>query len=305
MDDPDVISVTDLHRSYGRRRSSFAAVRGVSFSVRRGELFAILGTNGAGKTSTLEVLEGLAPAGSGKVRVLGRDPYRERRSVRPHVGMMLQQSGLAADLTVAETVRMWAGTLTVALPVDEALGLVGLESRARVLVRQLSGGERRRLDLALAILGRPAVLFLDEPTTGLDPEGRLATWRLLRELLGQGTTIVLTTHQLTEAEQLADRLVIVHRGLVARTGTPAQVTAAEPGRISFRLPAGQVPPQLPGGVGTELAEDGRVVIRTTEVQLTMTALVAWASAAAVDLDRLQAHPASLEDAFLAVAGSAA
>ena len=206
MDDTGVITVRDLRRRYGGTGGrGFEAVRGVTFSVRRGELFALLGTNGAGKTSTMEVLEGLAPPTRGTVRVLGCDPCRDRARVRRRMGIVLQEGGFPPDLTVAETGRMWAGTLSAPRPVPEALDLVGLGHRAGVAVRSLSGGERRRLDLAMAILGRPEVLFLDEPTTGLDPESRRRTWRLIRELLGAGTTVVLTTHYLEEAEELADR----------------------------------------------------------------------------------------------------
>src|ERR1035437_2073741 len=197
MDDNGVITVRDLRRRYGGTGGrGFDAVRGVTFSVRRGELFALLGTNGAGKTSVMEVLEGLAPPAQGAVRVLGCDPCRERALVRRRMGIMLQEGGFPPDLTVAETGRMWAGTLSAPRPVAEALGLVSLGHRAGVAVRSLSGGERRRLDLAMAILGRPEVLFLDEPTTGLDPESRHRTWLLIRELLAAGTTVVLTTHYL-------------------------------------------------------------------------------------------------------------
>src|ERR1022692_1053659 len=212
MDDTGVITVRDLRRRYGSKGGhGFDAVRGVSFSVRRGELFALLGTNGAGKTSTMEVLEGLVPPAQGSVRVLGRDPFRERALVRRRMGIMLQEGGFPSDLTVAETGRMWAGTLSAPRPVAEALELVDLGHRASVAVRSLSGGERRRLGLAMAILGCPEVLFLDEPTTGLDPESRHRTWLLIRELLAAGTTVLLTTHYLEEAEELADRLAIMDR----------------------------------------------------------------------------------------------
>ena len=173
MDDTGIITVRDLRRRYGGPGGrGFEAVRGVTFSVCRGELFALLGTNGAGKTSTMEMLEGLAPPARGTVRVLGCDPCSDRARVRRRMGIVLQEGGFPADLTVAETGRMWAGTLSAPRPVPEALELVGLGHRAGVAVRSLSGGERRRLDLAMAILGRPEVLFLDEPTTGLDPESR-------------------------------------------------------------------------------------------------------------------------------------
>src|ERR1044072_9366170 len=167
-----VIEVTDLRRVYG---GGFEAVRGISFSVARGEVFALLGTNGAGKTSTVELLEGLAPPAGGRVRVLGHDPYTQRAAVRPRICVMLQEGGFPSELTVAETVRMWAGCTSGARPQDEALEMVGLGRRADGRVKQRSGGDKRRLDLALAPLGRPEVLFLDEPTTGLDAEGRQDT----------------------------------------------------------------------------------------------------------------------------------
>ena len=302
MDATGVIDVAGLHRRYSGGRRGFEAVRGVSFSVRRGELFALLGTNGAGKTSLLEVAEGLAPATSGTVRVLGRDPRSERRAVRPRVGIVLQDSGFPPELTVTDTVRMWAGTLTAPRPVEEALELVDLSHRARVGVRQLSGGERRRLDLALAVLGRPEVLFLDEPTSGLDPASRQNVWRLLRDLLDDGATILLSTHHMEEAESLADRLAIMHQGRVVRTGTPAEVAGGQPARISFGWPPGVVPPLpvLPGGVTVEPARGG-VLLRTGDLQLTMSALLKWANHHDLQLHQLTAKAASLQETFLALA----
>ncbi|MFC8668885.1 MULTISPECIES: ABC transporter ATP-binding protein [Streptomyces] len=300
-----VIEVTDLRRVYG---GEFEAVRGVSFSVGRGELFALLGTNGAGKTSTVELLEGLAPPSGGQVRVLGHDPYTERGKVRPHIGVMLQEGGFSSELTVAETVRMWAGCTSGARPEREALALVGLSRRAAVRVKQLSGGEKRRLDLACAILGRPEVLFLDEPTTGLDAEGRQETWELVRELRETGTTVVLTTHYLEEAEGLADRLAILHAGRIAVTGTPAEVTASQPSRISFELPAGYFPGDLPplaslGITGHEM--EGRTIrLRTLELQRAATELLVWAQRAGVELRGLDVRSGSLEEAFLRIAREA-
>ncbi|MCX4559632.1 MULTISPECIES: ABC transporter ATP-binding protein [Streptomyces] len=300
-----VIEVTDLRRVYG---GEFEAVRGVSFSVGRGELFALLGTNGAGKTSTVELLEGLAPPSGGQVRVLGHDPYTERAKVRPHIGVMLQEGGFSSELTVGETVRMWAGCTSGARPEREALALVGLSRRAGVRVKQLSGGEKRRLDLACAILGRPEVLFLDEPTTGLDAEGRQETWELVRELRENGTTVVLTTHYLEEAEELADRLAILHAGRIAVTGTPAEVTASQPSRISFELPAGYFPGDLPplaslGITGHEL--EGRMLrLHTLELQRAATELLVWAQRAGVELRGLDIRSGSLEEAFLRIAREA-
>ncbi|WP_236579862.1 ABC transporter ATP-binding protein [Streptomyces sp. HM190] len=298
----DVIEVTDLRRVYG---GGFEAVRGITFSVRQGELFALLGTNGAGKTSTVELLEGLAPASGGRVRILGHDPYTERAAVRPRIGVMLQEGGFPAELTVAETVRMWAGCTSGARPVGEALEIVGLGRRSGVRVKQLSGGEKRRLDLALALLGRPEVLFLDEPTTGLDAEGRQDTWALVRGLRDQGTTVLLTTHYLEEAEGLADRLAILHEGRVATTGTPAEVTASQPSRISFELPdgyfLGDLPPLGELGVTGHDVEGRTVVLRTDELQRAATAVLQWAERARVELRRLEVRSASLEEAFLRIA----
>ncbi|MEV5433737.1 ABC transporter ATP-binding protein [Streptomyces sp. NPDC052701] len=300
-----VIEVTDLRRVYG---GGFEAVRGIGFTVRRGEIFALLGTNGAGKTSTVELLEGLAAPAGGRVRVLGHDPYTDRAAVRPRTGVMLQEGGFPSELTVAETARMWAGCVSGARPAREVLALVGLAGRTGVRVKQLSGGERRRLDLALALLGEPEVLFLDEPTTGLDAEGRRATWELVRALRDVGTTVLLTTHYLEEAESLADRLAILHQGRIAASGTPAEVTASQPSRISFELPEGYFLGDLPpldglGVCGHEV--DGRVVrLRTRELQRAATGLLVWAERAGVELRRLDVRSASLEEAFLTIAREA-
>jgi ABC-2 type transport system ATP-binding protein len=297
-----VIEVTDLRRVYG---GGFEAVRGISFTVGRGEVFALLGTNGAGKTSTVELLEGLARPAGGRVRVLGHDPYEERAAVRPRTGVMLQEGGFPSELTVAETTRMWAGCVSGARPEDEALALVGLTGRSGVRVKQLSGGERRRLDLALALLGRPEVLFLDEPTTGLDAEGRRDTWELVRALRDGGTTVLLTTHYLEEAEGLADRLAILHEGSVAATGTPLEVTARQPSRISFRLPEGyflgDLPPLAELGVCGHEVDGGLVRLRTRELQRAATGLLVWAERARVELHGLDVRSASLEEAFLGIA----
>ncbi|MGW6568497.1 ATP-binding cassette domain-containing protein [Streptomyces sp. NPDC054975] len=293
----DVIVAEGLRRRYS---GGFEAVNGVSFTVPRGEIFALLGTNGAGKTSTVELLEGLAAPSGGTVRVLGHDPYRERAAVRPRIGVMLQEGGFPSDLTVAETVRMWAGCTTGARPAAEALEAVGLGSREKVRIKQLSGGERRRLDLALALLGRPEVLFLDEPTTGLDAEGRRDTWTLVRALRDEGTTVVLTTHYLEEAETLADRLAIMHQGRIVLSGTPAEVTAARPARIRFTLPEGVEPGRLPLTLKAA-AHARRVEIRTHTLQDALGELLDWARETGVRLDGLDARSATLEEAFLEIA----
>ncbi|QIB44893.1 ABC transporter ATP-binding protein [Streptomyces aureoverticillatus] len=300
-----VIDVTGLRRSYA---GGFEAVRGISFTVGRGELFALLGTNGAGKTSTLELLEGLAEPAGGAVRVLGHDPYQEREAVRPRIGVMLQEGGFPSELTVTETARMWAGCTSGARPVGEALEAVGLAGRGSVRVKQLSGGEKRRLDLAMALIGDPEVLFLDEPTTGLDAEGRRETWNLVRALRERGTTVLLTTHYLEEAEQLADRLAILHEGRIAATGTVADVVASQPSHISFELPEGYLPGDLPplaqlGVSGHDMAGD-RILLRTTELQRAATGLLVWAERAGVELRGLDVRAASLEEAFLRIAQDA-
>ncbi|GAA2263429.1 ABC transporter ATP-binding protein [Kitasatospora cystarginea] len=302
------IEVRGLQRRYGPAGpAGFDAVRGIDLTVRRGELFALLGTNGAGKTSTMELIEGLAAPTGGTVQVLGHDPYRARALVRPRIGIMLQEGGFPSELTVAETGRTWSGLTSGARPVDEALDLVGLLDRRRVRVKQLSGGERRRLDLAMALLGRPEVLFLDEPSTGLDPEARAAVWRLVRELRAQGTTVLLTTHYLEEAQELADRLAIMHRGRVVTGGTVAQVIADRPSRITFELPERHGRHQdlsLPPLDAEVSAEGRRITLRTPRLQATLTELLGWAAHHQIELGGLDARSASLEEAFLAIAAEA-
>jgi ABC-2 type transport system ATP-binding protein len=290
------IEVTDLRRSYG----DFDAVRGVSFEVRPGEVLALLGVNGAGKTSALEVLEGLAPAAGGTVRVLGLDPVRDRARVRRELGVLLQTSGLPGDLTVAETLRAWSGTLTGPRPVEEALAQVGLTGRSDVRVRSLSGGERRRLDLSLALLGRPSVVVLDEPTTGLDPESRRQVWELVQGLVADGAAVLLTTHHLEEAEVLADRVAVMRAGQIVLSGTQAEIAETQPGTIRFALDPGVPAPPVPADV--QVVDDGRrTEWRTRALQPVLAGLLAWAAEHGVVLRTLNARAGSLEQAFLAVA----
>jgi ABC-2 type transport system ATP-binding protein len=293
------LEVVGLERRYG----GFRALRGISFEVHPGEVFALLGVNGAGKTSALEVLEGLAAPAGGTVRILGHDPRRNRAAVRRHLGVLLQHSGLPGDLTVRETVQTWARTLTDPRPVGEALEQVALSGRADVRVRSLSGGERRRLDLALALLGRPPVVVLDEPTTGLDPESRRAVWRIVRNLVDGGAAVVLTTHHLEEAEELADRIAILQAGVVVLSGTPQEISASQPATIRFTLPEGAPAlPQLPGVQVRQL--EPHVQLSTFALQPTLTQLLGWAGEHGLELTGLQARAASLEQAFLAVADGA-
>ncbi|HLV55692.1 MAG TPA: ABC transporter ATP-binding protein [Actinotalea caeni] len=301
-----VITTTGVRRTYRGSGAPYEAVRGVDLSIGQGELFALLGTNGAGKTSLLEVVEGLAPASAGEVRVFGKDPYADRAAVRARTGIMLQEAGFPADVRAGEMVRMWAATLSRRSD-EDVLAAVGLEHRAGVAVSSLSGGERRRLDLALALLGRPDVLFLDEPTTGLDPESRRDAWSIVRSRLAEGVTVVLTTHYLEEAEELSDRLAIMHEGRVVREGTVADIVAGEPARITFTLPAdAPAPPPLLGSAERERGVAGtRYVVTTPQLQEDLFALLAWARDAGVVLGDLDARAASLEQAFLSIAADGA
>ncbi|MCI2238449.1 ABC transporter ATP-binding protein [Paenibacillus sp. TRM 82003] len=298
---PAAVEVRDLRRTHA---SGAEAVRGISFTVQPGEVFGLLGTNGAGKTSTTEVVAGLAAATSGTVRVLGHDPVRERRRVRPRTGVVLQSGGLPGDLTVTEAATTWAATLTAARPVGDVLDVLDLTRRASTTVKSLSGGERRRLDLAVALLGDPDLLLLDEPTTGLDAESRRAVWDLVRDLSAAGTAVLLTTHHLEEAEHLADRLAVMHRGLVVAEGTVADVVATHRAEVRWHRDAGR-PDDTALAPGDAVSFDGRhVVVRTASLQRTLARVLAWADAQRLELPELRATPASLETAFLALARSA-
>lgn len=297
---PPAIRVRGLRRSYGTGdagQPAFEAVRGVDLDVRAGTITALLGTNGAGKTSTLEVIEGLARGSAGSVTVLGLDPVADRDEVRRRTGVLLQRSGFSGDLTVRETLEMWRVTVTRPRPVAESLAMLRLEPRADVRVRGLSGGETRRLDLACALMGRPDVVLLDEPTTGLDPESRRDVWRLVVGLRDQGATVLLTTHYLEEAEALADRLEIMHAGRVVRSGTPAQIAAGHPSTISFATL-----PWLPDlGVPRVVEERGTTTLETDDLQRVLAELLAWAARNDVRLEGLEARTPSLESVFLGIA----
>ncbi|MCM2423101.1 ABC transporter ATP-binding protein [Streptomyces sp. RKAG293] len=296
---PDVIEVVELRQSYG----DYEAVRGASFTVRRGELFALLGTNGAGKTTTLEVVEGYRRPTAGSVRVLGLDPYADGPALRRRTGVMLQEGGFFKELTVRETVDAWRRFTGRARATADVLGQVRLETKAGTRVGQLSGGERRRLDLALAVLNDPELLFLDEPTTGMDPEARRNTWQLVRELRAAGTTVVLTTHYLEEAQQLADRVAIMDAGRITATGTVAEVLSGQRSRITFPLPFATTASELPRLPGAELAVRGDAVsYAVARTAPALAVLHEWAGARGVELDGIEVRHASLEDVFLALAG---
>ena len=296
--DEPAITVTGLRRSYGTGARAFEAVRGVDLSIAPGTIHALLGVNGAGKTSTLEVIEGLARPSAGQVRVLGMDPIADRVAVRRRTGVLLQRSGFVADLTVTETLQMWAATVTDARSVQECLTMLDLTDRARTPMRALSGGEQRRVDLACTLMGRPDVIMLDEPTTGLDPESRREVWRLIRGLRDEGATVLLTTHYLDEAESLADNLAIMRAGEIVRAGTPAHIVADHPSEISFSTPGATLPSMTNGRVSQD---GGRTVLHVEDLQSELTGLLRWAEEYDVRLDRLAARTASLESVFLAIA----
>ncbi len=297
-DTEPAIEVHDLHRVYGSGSSAFEAVGGVDLRVEPGTIHSLLGVNGAGKTSLLEVIEGLATPSAGTVRVLGLDPITHRAEVRRRVGVLLQRSGFSGDLTVRETLTMWAATVTDARPVDESLELLDLGGRGAVRMRALSGGEQRRVDLACTLTGRPEVLMLDEPTTGLDPESRHRVWDLVRGLRDDGVAVLVTTHYLEEAEALADRISIMRSGRIVVSGTLEEVVAGQPSVISFRTPDREMP--LLGAARTRRVA-GHTVVETDELQRTLTTMLAWAERHDVRLDDLAARAASLESVFLDLA----
>ncbi|NGM12567.1 ABC transporter ATP-binding protein [Verrucosispora sioxanthis] len=293
MSTTPVIEVERLNVKYG----DFHAVKDLSFEVRRGELYALLGTNGAGKTSALETVEGHRTPTSGTVRVFGHQPG-DRRAVRPRMGVMLQESGFSPDLTVRESVRL-IGTLTRRTDdVDRVLDIVDLTGKAGRKVSQLSGGEKRRLDFATAVYGTPELIFLDEPTTGLDVQSRDHLWMTVDRLRENGATIVLTTHYLEEAQQRADRIGLMHEGTFHREGTVSELTRTLPAVIRFSLPP--TAPALPVRAATD--GDGRVVIETFDLQKDLHVLLAWAQDHAVELRDLEAGPTRLDNVFRAISG---
>ncbi|MEV4833903.1 ABC transporter ATP-binding protein [Nonomuraea sp. NPDC049486] len=291
------ILVNELVKRYG----AFEAVKGVSFEVPAGQIFALLGRNGAGKTTTVEVLAGFQRPDGGSVRVLGLDPVADRAAVRQRTGVMVQEAGFFPDLTVAQTVDTWRDFTSAPRPREEALELAGLKEKAATRVRQLSGGEKRRLDLALALLGRPDVLFLDEPTAGMDPRARVDTWEVVRELARQGTTVLLTTHYLEEAQRLAAAMAIMDEGAVVAAGGMAETLAGLRGRVAFRLPAGVRPDDLPLPVSL----DGELAVcRADDPDLAAQTLLTWAAGRGLRLAGLEVRTATLEDLFLDLPRSA-
>jgi ABC-2 type transport system ATP-binding protein len=298
-----VIRVRGLRKSY----DGLVAVDGIDLDVAAGEIFALLGPNGAGKTTTVEILEGYRSRTAGEVRVLGVDPERADASWRARVGIVLQEGGRFDELTVGELATHFAGFYPRPLPVDEVLALVGLSDEHEVRTGRLSGGQRRRLDVALGLVGDPELVFLDEPTTGFDPASRRAAWRVVSDLRGLGKTVLLTTHYLDEAEHLADRVGVIARGRLVEVGTPATLggRSTSEATVSFRADgplAGAGLPPLPA-LDVQRA-GGTVTVRTATPTAVVGALSAWASAAGVvELPELCVRRPTLEDVYLRLVGA--
>jgi ABC-2 type transport system ATP-binding protein len=293
-----VISVSGLRKQYGDHE----AVRGIDLEIRRGEIFAFLGPNGAGKTTTVEILEGFRRASAGAISVLGADPWHAPASARERIGIVLQESAAEPGLTVRECLALYAGYYRAPRPVDETLALVGLTEQAQERATALSGGQRRRLDVALALVGDPELIFLDEPTTGFDPLARRAAWQVISGLRDLGKTVFLTTHYMEEAEQLADRIAVIAAGQIVAQGTPQTLGGRElsASQISFLAPgdadAAGLPPTLANRA--EPQPNGRLLITSTTVAADLHALSGWALDHAVELETLEVSRPTLEDVYL-------
>jgi ABC-2 type transport system ATP-binding protein len=294
-----VVRVRDLRKSYGPRE----AVRGIDLDVHAGEVVALLGPNGAGKTTTVEILEGYRERTGGEVTVLGHDPGRGEPAYKARIGIVLQSTGVERYLTAAEVVGLYAGYYPRARPTGEVLELVGLAAQAGLRVGRLSGGQRRRLDLAIALVGRPELVFLDEPTTGFDPSARRSAWEIIRGLTAEGTTVLLTTHFMDEAQALADRLAVLVDGRIVAQGTSAEVIGrtSEDTLVRARLPVGTLPPE-----GFDLAPDPSdpawLLGRTGDPTAYLHRLTGWALGAGVTFEDLAVARPSLEDTYLALTG---
>ena len=305
MADP-VISVRGLRKSYGE----LEAVRGIDLEVPGRQIFAFLGPNGAGKTTTVEILEGYRNRTAGDVSVLGVDPADAGHEWRQRIGIVLQESRMHPELTVSESVELFAGYYRVPRGVDETVAMVGLSDKADQRVARLSGGQQRRLDVALALIGDPELLFLDEPTTGFDPSARRRAWEVIASLRDLGKTIFLTTHYMEEAQELADRVAIIADGRIVAEGSPGELSARD-GRvtvISFQLPAGMAADDLPGalaagapGIATSA---GDVQIRADDPVRALNELTAWALKRGIPLAGLEVRQPNLEDVYLELTAAA-
>ena len=294
------IEVHGLTKSY----DDVHAVRGIDLTVERGHIFALLGPNGAGKTTTVEILEGYRPRDGGTVKVLGCDPAHQRKRLKSQIGIVLQSSGMDRYLTVSETVAMYAGFYPRPRPVDEVIEMVGLEAKRDTRVLKLSGGQQRRLDVAIALAGNPDLLFLDEPTTGFDPSARHEAWEVIRNLAALGKTVLLTTHYMDEAQYLADRVAVISNGLIVAEGSPATIGNRERARarIRYRLTDGAEPPaDLTGPAGP----DGLTELVPDDLTATLHRLTGWALEHHAALTGLEVIRPSLEDVYLELTGDPA
>ena len=292
-----VICVRGLRKSYG----AFEAVAGIDLEVSAGEIFAFLGPNGAGKTTTVEILEGFRKPTAGEVTVLGKDPAHADGAWRDRIGVVLQESQPEPGLTVRECLELYAGYYSRPRDIAETIRLAGLEEKADTLGERLSGGQRRRLDVALALIGDPELIFLDEPTTGFDPSARRAAWDVVSGLRKLGKTVFLTTHYMDEAENLADRIAVIAAGKIVAEGTPATLGGRErmAATIRFTLPDGLATAELPAPL-RELASrsNGRVLIETRQPLKDVKTLADWAFERGIDLPDLDVRRPSLEDVYL-------
>ena len=292
-----VISVEGLRKSY----DGFEAVKGIDLEVRSGEIFAFLGPNGAGKTTTVEILEGYRSRNAGEVSVLGIDPEKADRDWRQQVGFVLQECRLVPELTPREAIEQYAGYYRSPREVDETIELVGLADKADERTSRLSGGQQRRLDVALALIGDPDLLFLDEPTTGFDPSARRQAWDVIAGLRSLGKTVFLTTHYMDEAQTLADRVAIISAGRIVATGTPESLgdRGERATEIRFRLPDGMGVRDLPGALGAEVRVDGGMVtLNVADPVPALRELTNWAGQRGVGLPGLTVGAPSLEDVYL-------
>jgi ABC-2 type transport system ATP-binding protein len=285
------VEVRGLVKSYGDVR----AVAGVDLTIAQGEVFALLGPNGAGKTTTVEILEGYRSRDAGEVRVLGWDPAKDGRRLKCRIGIVLQSTGVERFLTVAETLALYAGYYPHPRPVDEVVELVGLTEKRNTRVLKLSGGQQRRLDVAIALVGDPDLLFLDEPTTGFDPSARQEAWQVVRNLAALGKTVLLTTHYMDEAQQLADRVAVIARGRVVAEGTPASLGGRDGVKARVRWRGKRRPPRR---LGATVMEDGWLEMVPDDLGRGLHDLTGWARDRGVDLQSLEVVRPSLEDVYL-------
>ena len=298
------VIVEDLHKYYGDNH----AVQGLDLRVEEGEVLAIVGPNGAGKTTTVEILEGHRRRSSGRVEVLGFDPETGGRAMRERIGIVLQEAGMDERFSVRELVSLYAGFYPAPRAVDEVIELVGLTGKADARTKTLSGGQRRRLDLALGLIGDPQLLFLDEPTTGFDPTARRQAWDVVAGLCAIGKTVLLTTHYMEEAAHLADRVAVVAGGQLVALGTPDELVDRVEGDralISFQLPAGVAAAELPRFAGHLTLDSDTVQLRSDVPTRDLQALTGWAVERGVEIARLRLQRRSFEDAYLDLVGDVA